>query len=65
MEQQSKAMQAMFDMQQTQAETLKILREAMGVDAIVSQGATQAYEQQANEIAQTDQYIDQNLQQLS
>jgi len=65
MEQQSKAMQAMFDMQQTQAETLKIIREAMGVDAIVSQGATQAYEQQVNEIARTDQYIDQNLQQLS
>ena len=64
MEQQSKAMQAMFDMQQTQAETLKILREAMGVDAIVSQGAGQIYEQQVSEIANTDQYIDQNLKQF-
>jgi hypothetical protein len=37
----------------------------MGVDAIVSQGAAQAYEQQANEIGITDQYVEQNLQQLS
>jgi hypothetical protein len=65
MEQQSKAMQAMFEMQQTQAETLIKLREAMGIDAIVSPNGMQAYEQQVNEITQTDQYIDQNLQQLS
>lgn len=61
MEQQSQAMQAMFDMQKTQAETLKILREAMGVDAIVSPEAGQLFEQQVNEIGQTDQYIDQNI----
>ena len=64
MEQQSQALQAMFDMQKTQAETLKILREAMGVDAVISQGAGQIYEQQVGEISQTDQYIDQNLQQF-
>lgn len=64
MEQQSQAMQAMFEMQKTQAETLKILREAMGVDAVISQGAGQLFEQQVNEIGQTDQYIDQNLQQF-
>lgn len=63
-EKQTSAMTEMFAMQKTQAETLKILREAMGVDAVVSPQGAQVFEQQVGEIAQTDQYIDQNLNQF-
>lgn len=33
-----------------QAETLKLIREAMGVDSVVTPGATQAYQKQANSL---------------
>jgi len=46
-QQQAAAQAAILDAIQTQAETLKILREAMGVDAITGPGNTNAYIEQA------------------
>ena len=42
--------ESMVMMQKQQAETLKILRDAMGASAIVSQNAAAAYEEQAQEV---------------
>lgn len=47
--------------QKTQAETLKLMREALGIDAMISAQGAQILEQQTNEIAKTDQIIDENL----
>lgn len=46
---------AQFDMLKTMAETLNLLRESMGADAVVSPQGAQAYEQQARAITQEQQ----------
>lgn len=46
---------AQFDMLKTMAETLKLLREGMGVDAVVSDQGAQAYQNQATAITQEQQ----------
>ena len=61
MTKQSEVIQGMASFQKTQAETLVLLRESMGVDAIISQQGGQIIEQQMGEIQQTDQLIDENL----
>ena len=61
MTKQNEVIMGMAEFQKTQAETLKLLREAMGVDAAISAQAAQNYEQQNQEIAKTDQIIDENL----
>lgn len=50
--------EAMINMQKVQAETLKILREAMGADTVIGPTNTQAYAQQAEQIVETQQEID-------
>lgn len=49
--------QAVFDALNQQAETLKTLREAMGVDTIVGPGNTEAYIQQAEMITEQQEGI--------
>ena len=46
-------LQAVSDQVKTQAEALKIIREAMGVDGIVDQTAILAFNKQANELLET------------
>lgn len=61
MTKQNEVIMGMAEFQKVQAETLKLLREAMGVDAAISAQAAQNFEQQNQEIAKTDQLIDENL----
>lgn len=49
-EQQRKMQETLANIDKTQADTLKALREAMGVDAIVSPAGAKAYEDQARDI---------------
>lgn len=48
-----KGQQEMYELIKTQAETLKLLRDAMGADAIVSPAAARAYTETAEELAET------------
>jgi Phage P22-like portal protein len=61
---QAEVMQGLYSAQKTQAETLKLIREAMGVDAVMSQQGVQNYEQQNQEIAKADTIIDQSINQM-
>lgn len=47
------SVKAITEQVKTQAEALKLIKEAMGADAIVSTSAAAAYEQQAQELAET------------
>lgn len=47
------SIKAMNEQIKTQAEVLKIIREAMGADAVVSRSAAMAYENQAKDLNQT------------
>ena len=50
MEANMKGQAQVYDILNTQAQTLKLLREAMGADAIINEDATEAFEQQAETI---------------
>ena len=47
----------MLDAIKTEADTLKTLREAMGVDGVVSPGAMNAFEDQIDIIQETQEQI--------
>lgn len=47
------ALTAINDQVKTQAETLKLIREAMGADAVVSKSSARAFEQQSRELSRS------------
>jgi len=60
-EQQRRNDETAISMQKTQAETLNLLREAMGVDKVIGPNNVQAYAGQAEQIVENQQTIDRGI----